>query len=67
MTHIVQLPVNNLPLLLTLFEDRSVAIQRLANFEPIVDTPEEGSVYAVFDSNGFSLFPNKLFTEGVEV
>lgn len=62
-----QIRINSLPLLLTLIADRSVAISKLQGFEGFVDTPSEADVYAVFDNSGFSFYPNKLFTDGMDM
>lgn len=54
----VQIPVGNMPINLVMFkETRTIAFVRVANFEALLDQPEDGNrVGAFFYPEGFSLF-----------
>lgn len=67
MTQYVQIQFGTLPLILTLFSDRSVALTPLQPFKTVVDVGESNKVFAVLDMEGVSLYNNKLFEAGEDL
>jgi hypothetical protein len=61
----LQIPIGNMPINLVLFsENRTVAFVKVANFEALLDQPEDGTyVGAFFYPEGFSLFRSEAESE----
>ena len=54
--HTLQVPIGSMPVNLILLSNRTLAFARVANFEALLDQPEDkSSVSAFFYSDGFTL------------
>ncbi len=62
----MQVQLGSLPIVLVCFSNRNVLLAPTQQFKAIVDQPEqEGSIHAVFDMIGFTLYDNKDLAEGL--